>query len=88
VFCEQMGDVAMAGSVEFMTGVRSDRWKLVHFKGSADGQLFDLENDPKEVKNLWSDPDYAGQKRELLDVMRDWLIESNFKTRDVMAGAR
>jgi arylsulfatase A-like enzyme len=88
VFCEQIGDVAMAGGVEFMTGVRSDSWKLVHFKGSTDGQLFDLENDPKEVKNLWSDPAHADKKQELLDVMRDWLIESNFKTRDVMAGAR
>ncbi|WJH38188.1 DUF4976 domain-containing protein (plasmid) [Aliirhizobium terrae] len=71
-----------------MTGVRSDRWKLVHFKGSEDGQLFDLESDPKEVCNLWSDPAYADRKRELLDVMRDWLISSNFKTRDVMAAAR
>jgi len=88
VFCEQIGDVAMAGGVEFITGVRSDRWKLVHFKGSEDGQLFDLESDPKEVCNLWSDPAYADRKRELLDVMRDWLIESNFKTRDVMAAAR
>ncbi|RYE61557.1 MAG: DUF4976 domain-containing protein, partial [Oxalobacteraceae bacterium] len=88
VFCEQIGDVAMAGGTEFMTGVRSDRWKLVHFKGSTDGQLFDLENDPKEVRNLWSDSDYQDRKRELLDVMRDWLIESNFKTRDVMAAAR
>lgn len=88
VFCEQIGDVAMAGGVEFMTGVRSDSWKLVHFKGSTDGQLFDLERDPMEVKNLWSDPAHDDKKRELLDVLRDWLIESNFKTRDVMAGAR
>ncbi|MEN3150557.1 sulfatase-like hydrolase/transferase [Neorhizobium sp. IRAMC:178] len=88
VFCEQIGDVAMAGGVEFMTGVRSDSWKLVHFKGSTDGQLFDLEHDPMEVKNLWSDPAHDDKKRELLDVLRDWLIESNFKTRDVMAGAR
>jgi arylsulfatase len=88
VFCEQIGDVAMAGGVEFMTGVRSDRWKLVHFKGSSDGQLFDLENDPKEVKNLWDDPGCVEQKRELLDVMRDWLIESNFKTRDITVGTR
>jgi arylsulfatase len=78
----------MAGGVEFMTGVRSDRWKLVHFKGSEDGQLFNLENDPNEVNNLWGDPASQEQKRELLDVMRDWLIASNFKTRDVSAGWR
>ncbi len=88
VFCEQIGDVAMSGGVEFMTGVRSDGWKLVHFKGSSDGQLFDLKNDPGEVRNLWNDPAYEERKRELLDVMRDWLIESNYRTRDVMVGAR
>ncbi len=88
VFCEQIGDVAMSGGVEFMTGVRSDGWKLVHFKGSSDGQLFDLKSDPGEVHNLWSDPAYEAQKRELLDVMRDWLIESNYRTRDVTAGVR
>jgi arylsulfatase len=88
VFCEQIGDVAMAGGVEFMTGVRSDKWKLVHFKGSTDGQLFDLESDPKEVRNLWSDPAHLDKRRELLDVLRDWLIESNFRTRDVMVAAR
>ena len=87
VFCEQAGDVTLTGT-DFITGVRSDRWKLVHFKGSEEGQLFDLENDPKEVHNLWSDPAYAGKRQELLDVLRDWLIESNFRTRDVMAGAR
>ena len=40
------------------------------------------------MKNLWSDPAHAEKKQELLDVIRDWLIESNFKTRDVMVGAR
>jgi arylsulfatase len=88
VFCEQIGDVAMAGGVEFMTGVRNDRWKLVHFKGSQDGQLFDLENDPKEVRNLWSDAAHLDKRRELLDVLRDWLIESNFRTRDLTVAAR
>jgi arylsulfatase A-like enzyme len=88
VFCEQIGDVAMAGGVEFMTAVRDQRWKLVHFKGSDDGQLFDLLNDPKEINNLWNVPDYLDQKRALLDVMRDWLIGSNFKTRDLTVASR
>jgi hypothetical protein len=60
----------------------------VHFKGSDDGQLFDLLNDPKEINNLWNVPDYLDQKRALLDVMRDWLIGSNFKTRDLTVASR
>ncbi len=87
VFCEQAGDVTLTGA-DFITGVRSKDWKLVHFRGSKEGQLFDLKNDPKEVNNLWDSPSHQDKRRELLDVFREWLIESNLHTRDVMAGAR
>jgi arylsulfatase len=87
VFCEQAGDVTLTGA-DFITGVRSDEWKLVHFRGSQEGQLFDLKNDPKEVNNLWDSAEHQDKRRELLDVFREWLIESNLHTRDVMAGAR
>ncbi|TPG58629.1 DUF4976 domain-containing protein [Roseomonas nepalensis] len=87
VFCEQAGDVALGG-VEFITGVRSDGWKLVHFKGSAEGQLFDLARDPGEVDNLWNDPAHLDKRRELLDVIREWLIDSNLRTRDLHARSR
>ncbi|MEX6506754.1 sulfatase [Jiella sp. M17.18] len=87
VFCEQAGDVALGG-VEFITGVRSERWKLVHFKGSPEGQLFDLEADPKEVANLWDDPAHQDIKRKLLDVIREWLIDSHYKTRERTAAVR
>jgi len=36
--------------------VRSADWKLVHFLGSDEGQLFDLKNDPDEERNLWNCP--------------------------------
>lgn len=87
VFCEQAGDVNLTGC-EFLTMVRSRTLKLVHYKGADYGQLFDLEADPAEKTDRWGDPAYADQKRELLDVLRDWLIESNFATRDVFAAAR
>jgi arylsulfatase len=89
VYCEQAGDHNLTG-IEFITGVRSDGWKLVHLKGSTEGQLFDLREDPREVHNLWDSPrqEHQARKRELLDNIRDWLIESNYRTRDVMADAR
>lgn len=87
VFCEQAGDVNLTGT-EFITMVRSARHKLVHFKGAAYGQLFDLEADPTETLNLWDDPALQGTKATLLAVLRDWLIESNYQTRDWMAAFR
>jgi arylsulfatase len=87
VFCEQAGDVNLTGT-EFITMVRSKRHKLVHFKGADYGQLFDLEADPGEITNRWADPAMQATKDELLDVLRDWLIESNYRTRDWMAAYR
>lgn len=87
VFCEQAGDVNLTGC-EFITMVRSSQHKLVHFKGQEYGQLFDLEADPGETDNRWDDPALATVKQGLLDDLRDWLIESNYQTRDWMAAAR
>ncbi len=87
VFCEQAGDHNLTGC-EFITMVRSRDMKLVHYKGETYGQLFDLRTDPGELLNLWESPDYASHKSALLDVLRDWLIESNYHARDVYADAR
>jgi arylsulfatase A-like enzyme len=62
--------------------IRSRRWKLVHYKGESYGQLFDLDNDPGEVNDLWNDPAAAEPKAQLLASLREWLIDSNYNTRD------
>ena len=66
----------------FMSMVRSRAWKLVHFLDEPFGQLFDLVNDPGEVRNLWSDPAAAPHKQELLDELREWRIRSQLHTAD------
>ncbi len=40
-------------------GVRTDRYKLIHFYDTGEWELFDLEKDPQEVTSVYSDPDYA-----------------------------
>jgi len=65
-----------------MTMVRSAEWKLVHFLGESFGQLFDLANDPLELRNLWDDPAAEATRRGLLDTLREWRIRSQYYTRD------
>ncbi len=79
VFAEQAADGILTGC-SFMTMVRDDAWKLVHFLDQPHGQLFDLQADPNEVQNLWSDPAHAAKKQELLDVLREWRIRSGLHT--------
>ena len=48
-------------------GVITDRYKLVHFFGTADDywELYDREKDPMELRNVLADPAYAKTKVEL-----------------------
>jgi arylsulfatase A-like enzyme len=40
-------------------GVRTQRYKLIHFYNDIDAwELYDLEQDPHELKNLYNDPSY------------------------------
>ena len=64
----------------FMTMVRNRNWKLVHFLDAPFGQLFDLQNDPDEMQNLWDDPTGSKAKAELLAELREWHIRSQVRT--------
>jgi hypothetical protein len=47
-------------------GVRTRRHKLIHFYHDIDAwELYDLEKDPTEVRNVIDDPAYAQVRREL-----------------------
>lgn len=81
VFCEQAGDVNMTGA-SYLTMVRSKTHKLVHFRGSDEGQLFDLTSAAGETKNLFSAPEAAGVKQDLLNAMLEFHIESAVQTRN------
>jgi arylsulfatase A-like enzyme len=78
VFAEQIKDGILTGC-EFMTMVRNQDWKLVHFLDDPDGQLFDMKNDPDEVQNLWTDAAHTEKKQELLGVLREWRIRSGIE---------
>jgi arylsulfatase A-like enzyme len=48
-----------AHAVQRHLGVRTDRYKLIHFYDINEWELFDLEKDPHEMKSVYADPDYA-----------------------------
>lgn len=79
VFAEHSRDPILDGT-EFMTMIRDHEWKLVHFSDDSNGQLFDLRQDPEELKNLWDDPSCAGKKQELILAILNWRIRSGLAT--------
>lgn len=52
-------------------GVTTGDAKLMRFYTLGEWQMFDLKNDPHELKNLWDDPKYADmQERLLVELVR------------------
>ncbi len=52
-------------SVRRHYGVRTDRYKLIHFYNIGEWELFDLEKDPDEMNSVYDDPEYADIQSEL-----------------------
>lgn len=55
-----------------MKAVRTDRWKLIRYPKINHTQLFDLENDPHETRNLSQAAAQSGRIGELTSLMREW----------------
>lgn len=81
VFCEQGRDVVFQFA-DFVSMVRSERHKLVHFMDEPFGQLFDLQEDPLEERNLWDEPVHRHTRGELVLALHDWRMRSAYHTRD------
>jgi uncharacterized sulfatase len=49
-----------------MNTLVTERYKLTVHRDSEQGELFDLQEDPGELNNLWDRPEHASLKSELL----------------------
>ncbi|MCG9972205.1 sulfatase [Gramella sp. YB25] len=67
-------------------GVRTERYKLIHFYDDIDTwELYDLEEDPQEENNLYGDPEYAEVQKKLHTKLKSLqekykVTEDEFKT--------
>ncbi len=54
------------GTGTFGTMYRRGEWKLVVYHGHNLGELYNLNDDPKEFNNLWGDAEYSQIKADLI----------------------
>ncbi|MEN1678926.1 MAG: sulfatase [Planctomycetota bacterium] len=54
-----------AHSVRRHRGVRTARHKLIHFYNLGEWELYDLDQDPDELRNVYGDPAYSAVQAEL-----------------------
>jgi choline-sulfatase len=59
--------------------VRTNRYKLIRYPHVNEVQLFDLQEDPWETKDLAEDPRYADTVRALDNHLHRWMKETRDK---------
>ena len=60
----------------FATMIRDRRYKLVVYHDREMGELYDLENDPVEFENKWTDEGYADVRFALMKKSFDALANA------------
>ena len=57
-------------------GIRTERYKLIHFYYDIDvWELYDLENDPSEMNNLYNHPDYITIQNQMHEKLNELRIQ-------------
>ena len=57
-------------------GITTDRYKLIHFYYDMDvWELYDLQQDPSELNNIYEDPEYAEVQEELHEQLEELRIK-------------
>ncbi len=53
---------------------RDKKWKLVWYLGEEAGELYDLEEDPEELTNLWTSETHAAIRLERENLIQEEMI--------------
>jgi arylsulfatase A-like enzyme len=51
-------------------GVRTERFKLIHYYNLGEWELFDLQEDPRELRSVHAEPRYAEIRKKLEEELR------------------
>jgi N-acetylglucosamine-6-sulfatase len=67
-----MEETGYAPGIATMIGIRTDNFKLIHYPDYPNDidELYDLENDPIEMKNLFNDKAYQDKLLELITELK------------------
>jgi arylsulfatase A-like enzyme len=69
---DELNTVTQSGTVK---GVRQGRWKLT-YDMLGNGELYDLEEDPAELVDLFADPAHAAVRHALAEELLRWTIRA------------
>lgn len=77
IYCEHYNASAKQNGIGgFATMVRTDRYKLVSYHRRHEEELYDLQEDPNERRNLWMDESYSAVKLDMMKRLCDRMAET------------
>jgi len=69
---QKVRDSVFLAFTNWMRSVRDERYKLIRYPQINYMQLFDLQNDPHEMRNLADEPAQAGRIQQLTELLKQW----------------
>lgn len=86
VWSELARDHIQTGA-EYIVMRRDRRWKIVYYAGDSYGELYDLANDPGELRNLWAAAEHLERREAMVRHVLEWSVRSMIASRQA-PGAR
>lgn len=62
----------------YLTMVRTEDRRMIHYAGQHYGEYYDMENDPWEKRNLWDTPEYQEEIKDLKLKYLEWRAASSY----------
>ena len=79
----ELGRDHIQSASEYVIMRRDKKWKIVIYPGSKDGELYNLEDDPDELNNLWFDKKYYEMKIKSTHEILTWNALGTFRANRV-----
>ncbi len=77
IYYHYYGENYRAFKIAAHYGIRTLRYKLIHFYEAGEWELFDLEKDPQEMTSLYADPGYAKIRSQLQRKLKELRVFYN-----------
>ena len=81
VVYSELGGDHIQSAAELMIMRRDRKWKLVFYLGQTYGELYDLENDAGEMRNLWNSGEHRELRDSLIDKLLRWQVQGTLRSR-------